>query len=229
MSTLTLYHGSQYLIRQPQYGQGKPYNDYGSGFYMTEFPELAKEWACSEECDGFANQYELDMEELNCLYLTRGDYHILNWLAILLENRVFRLNSDFSGAARQYLLEHFGIPYKNYDVICGYRADDSYFSFAGLFLNNGISLEQLERAMMLGNLGEQYVLKSKKAFSKLKFTGYETAQRKIFYPQKIHRDQKAREEFQKQKKTYPEGIYMIDILREGWENDDKRLQRIISG
>ncbi|MBR2627880.1 MAG: DUF3990 domain-containing protein, partial [Peptococcaceae bacterium] len=37
----------------------------------------------------------------------------------------------------------------------GYRADDSYFSFANAFLNNTLSLRQLEKAMMLGKHGEQ--------------------------------------------------------------------------
>lgn len=229
MSKLTLYHGSQYLIRYPRFGTGNPHNDYGLGFYTTEFAEMAKEWACSEEQDGFANRYTLESDGLKTLYLTRGEYHILNWLTILLENRIFRLNSDFSMEAKTYLIDHFMIPYKHYDVICGYRADDSYFSFASLFLNNGISLEQLEKAMMLGSLGEQYVLKSEKAFSKLTFTGYETADRAAYYPAKIVRDRSAREAFKKQKSTYPAGVYMIDILRERWENDDARLQRIISG
>ena len=104
MDTLTLYHGSQYLIRNPQYGKGNPHNDYGLGFYMTEFIEMAKEWASSEQRDGFANQYVLETSGLKFLFLTRGEYHILNWLSILLENRVFRINSDFSQEARQYIL-----------------------------------------------------------------------------------------------------------------------------
>lgn len=69
------------------------------------------------------------------------------------------------GVSGQYL----SAPYENYDVIIGYRADDSYFSFASAFLNNTISLAQLERAMFLGKLGEQVVLKSERAFSQLHF------------------------------------------------------------
>lgn len=229
MSILTLYHGSQNLIRQPQIGIGNPHNDYGMGFYMTEHVELAREWACSDTKDGFVNQYNLDMSGLRTLYLTRGDYHILNWLAILLENRVFRLNSDIAKTSKQYLLEQFMIPYQEYDVICGYRADDSYFSFANLFLNNGISMEQLQRAMTLGRLGEQYVLKSKKAFSQLQFTGYEVADKIKYYPAKTLRDKNARKAFQQQKLTFSSGIYMMDILREEWRNDDERLQRMVSG
>ena len=97
MSKLILYHGSPKVIEQPQFGFGNPKNDYGLGFYCTESPELAKEWACSVETDGYANKYELDMQGLSVLSLTGGDYHILNWLSVLLENRTFRsiLHKDF--------------------------------------------------------------------------------------------------------------------------------------
>ncbi|MBO5366807.1 MAG: DUF3990 domain-containing protein, partial [Peptococcaceae bacterium] len=80
---MTLYHGSQQIVANPQYGVGKPYNDYGVGFYCTENIELAKEWACPVKKDGYANQYVLHTNDLNILYLTRGSFHILNWLAIL--------------------------------------------------------------------------------------------------------------------------------------------------
>lgn len=46
MSKLIIYHGSPEIIEKPVFGKGKPYNDYGMGFYCTEHLELAKEWAC---------------------------------------------------------------------------------------------------------------------------------------------------------------------------------------
>ena len=46
----------------------------------------------------------------------------------------------------------------NLVLFIGYRADDSYFSFANAFLNNTISLEQLRKAMYLGKLGKPEVL-----------------------------------------------------------------------
>ena len=37
-----IYHGSDHIITQPRFGVGKPYNDYGVGFYCTEDPDMAK-------------------------------------------------------------------------------------------------------------------------------------------------------------------------------------------
>lgn len=56
-----LYHGSGHIIEKPEYGKGMKNNDYGRGFYCTENLELAKEWACAKQKNGYANIYELDM------------------------------------------------------------------------------------------------------------------------------------------------------------------------
>lgn len=222
---ITLYHGSASIIETPIFGQGNRHNDYGLGFYCTERLDLAKEWACTENNDGFANEYILQDNGLKVLDLSAKEYHILNWLAILLENRTFSIGQGLPEAARRYIHDTFLPEYENYDVIRGYRADDSYFSFAGAFLNNTISFEQLGRAMKLGKLGEQIVLKSEKAFGRLRFVKAEVANNEIFYPRKTTRDRLAREVFRRDKENSPlDGLYVIDIIRNKISNDDPRLR-----
>ena len=126
---IIVYHGSPHIVERPVFGAGNPYNDYGLGFYCTESIDLAKEWACSLDTDGYANQYILDMNGLSVLSLTEGNYNILNWLCILLENRQFKVIGDIAKQEKEYIFEHFTVDYKKYDIIKGYRADDSYFSF----------------------------------------------------------------------------------------------------
>jgi len=228
---ITVYHGSSQIIETPTFGVGNPNNDYGVGFYCTESVELAKEWACSAETDGYANQYTLDLSDLSVLSLTDGEYNILNWLFVLLENRKFRISGNIAKQAKSYISENFSIDYKSYDIIKGYRADDSYFSFASAFLNNTISVAQLERAMILGKLGEQIVLMSEKAFHSIEFVGSVLAPQEIYFPKKLARDTVAREDFQKEKgrDTLLTEKYILDIIREGWKNNDERLQRVILG
>ena len=105
MEMITLYHGSTKVIEKPVWGKGNPKNDYGLGFYCTENQELAMEWASTERNNGFANHYELDIEGLSVLHLNRKPYHILNWLAILLENRTFVLSQGLPTDARDYIAE----------------------------------------------------------------------------------------------------------------------------
>ena len=228
---IKVYHGSSKIIETPKFGVGNPNNDYGLGFYCTETIELAKEWACSSETNGYANQYTLDMSELSVLSLTGGDYNILNWLFVLLENRKFRIGGDIARQAKSYIFENFAVDYKKYDIIKGYRADDSYFSFATAFLNNTISISQLEKAMVLGKLGEQIVAISEKAIESLGFETAYLASREIYYPKKLARDTTARTEFRKEKDkgTVLTEKYILDIIREGWKNDDERLQRVVLG
>ena len=225
MDNLTLYHGSTKVVERPELGIGNPKNDYGLGFYCTENLELAKEWASTEKSDGFANHYELILDGLQILRLNTKPYHILNWLSILLKNRTFVLSQGLPSDAKDYLLNHFLPDYEPYDLIVGYRADDSYFAFANAFLNNTISLEQLRKAMMLGNLGEQVVLKSERAFAQLHFIESIPVDSSLYYPRRMARDRQAREDFQNQKSmaTASDAIYMIDILRQNWNNDDPRL------
>lgn len=225
MENITLYHGSTKVIEKPIIGLGNPRNDYGLGFYCTESLELAKEWASTERSDGFANQYAIDLEGLSILRLNSEPYHILNWLSILLKNRTFVLSQGLPTEAKAYLLEYFLPDYEHYDLIIGYRADDSYFAFANAFLNNTISLEQLRKAMFLGKLGEQVVLKSEKTFSRLDFVESLPVDSSQYYPKRMARDRQAREDFQNERMTVSpsDAVYMIDILRQKWTNDDPRL------
>ncbi|MBQ9548765.1 MAG: DUF3990 domain-containing protein [Bacteroidales bacterium] len=192
---MRLYHGSDKMVETPSYGVGNPHNDYGLGFYCTQQKDLAGEWACSESTDGFVNEYELDLEDLTVLYLNDGRHSILNWLSILLENRRFDLSTPVAVQARDYILGNYLPQYKDFDVIIGYRADDSYFSFARAFLANGITLEQLGRAMKLGKLGEQVVVMSEKAFSSLHFVAATPVESRIFYPRRVVRDRNARNDY----------------------------------
>ena len=168
---ITIYHGSEKIVEKPIFGGGRKNNDFGLGFYCTASKELAKEWAVSNLYDGISNCYTLDTEYLNILNLNSSDYSILNWIAVLVEHRVFSIKNPVARRAKRYLLDNFSINVNAFDLIIGYRADDSYFDYAESFLNNAISVEQLARAMKLGKLGEQIVIKSKFAFSKLKNEG----------------------------------------------------------
>lgn len=225
MSGIVLYHGSNKKIEKPLFGKGKVYNDYGQGFYCTEHIELAKEWSCNEGVDGFANKYELDTSDLKILNLSSEEYTILHWLALLVENRRFRVSTPIMRRGIQWLKSNFLVDISEYDLIIGYRADDSYFSFARAFISNEISLSQLSYAMKLGKLGEQYVLKSEKAFNQLTFKSAELADNTIYYARRKMRDDEARNNFLSElEKEDAGGIYMRDIIKEEMTSDDVRLR-----
>ena len=222
---MRLYHGSENIIEKPVYGKGARYNDYGKGFYCTENIELAKEWACAKQKNGYANIYDLDLSELNVLNLNSGSYNILNWLAILADNRTYWQNGSIAEPAKNYIKENFLPDISTYDVIIGYRADDSYFSFAQDFVSGVISLQKLAQAMRLGKLGEQIVLKSPKAFAQIQFAGYENADAEEYYIKKNEREREARRQYRRNKKEEADvkELFILDIMREEIKNGDARL------
>ena len=222
----SIYHGSDHTIEHPSYGAGKTNNDYGRGFYCTEILDMAKEWGARHDKNGIANCYTIDCDGLEILDLNDPQYCILHWLSVLLENRQFTVSAPLAAQAKQYILTNFHVNYRKADCMIGYRADDSYFSFAQDFLNGTISYRQLNQAMHLGKLGQQFVLKSKKAFEQLTYTGYEFAKRDIWYEKKMNRDRLARKEYFDMEKNQilPDDIFIIQILREEMKSDDPRLR-----
>lgn len=225
---ITIYHGSKQIVEAPVFGEGKKNNDFGLGFYCTESNDLAKEWAVSSLRDGFSNRYTLDTEYLNILNLNSPDYTILNWIAVLVEHRIFSIKTPVARRAKQYLIDNFGINVNAFDLIVGYRADDSYFDYAEAFVNNGITVEQLARAMRLGKLGEQIVIKSQFAFSKIKYEGFESADKNTYYALRKARDDDANKTYLEILEEEADGLYIQDIMRGGIKNDDPRIPRNLS-
>ena len=121
---ITIFHGSEKIVEQPVFGAGKRNNDFGLGFYCTASEALAKEWAVSSLRDGFVNRYTLDTEYLNILNLNSPDYTILNWIAVLVEHRLFAIKTPVARRAKRYLIDHFGV---NVFRLCGVLFEQRHF------------------------------------------------------------------------------------------------------
>ena len=223
-NVITLYHGSDHVIETPLYGGGKRNNDYGQGFYCTADLELAKEWSVyAIDREGFVNAYEFESTGLRILNLDRES--ILTWIAVLLNNRQFEMKGNLARAAFSYLSENFLVDYESYDVITGWRADDSYFAFAGDFIKGTISVQQLERAVTLGNLGVQYVMKSRESFRRLTFTEAIPVS-SAYFEKRMRRDQEARNSYlYGEREMFDKNeLFITDIMRQELKRDDARLQ-----
>lgn len=225
---MILFHGSVKVIEEPRYGAGRNDNDYGQAFYCTDRIELAREWAAVSENGGFVNAYSMDMDGMNLLDLrlsfpAEGQLinennveGILRWLSLLVNYRHLRLGSPVERKGRDYLISRYLPDLTDVDCILGYRADDSYFSFARAFLSNTTTLGQLALAMYLGDLGLQYAIRSARMFDRLKFGGAEPVDGSMYYPMRIHRDHAAREKYRKLlEEEASDGLYLSDLMRRG--------------
>jgi len=172
-----IYHGSEFIIEKPEYLKGNVHNDYGLGFYCCSSKGLANEWAARKSGHGYINKYQIRDDRLKILDLTKPPYNdVLYWVALLMHNR--ELSSDLrSNCPRElrYLEEKYLIDVKEFDIVIGYRADDSYFRFPEAFVRSEITLDSLNKIFQAGDLGKQYVLISERAFNLIRFLDYQEA------------------------------------------------------
>ena len=89
----------------------------------------------------------------------------------------------------------------NVDVIIGYRADDSYFTYAEEFLAGTIYRDTLETAIRYGQLGLQVFIKSEKAFERLKQEGKSELVPVEYNDYYMKRDARAKEEYRRIKRN----------------------------
>lgn len=216
MDKMTLYHGSERIIKTPIYGFKNNDSDYGDAFYCVQDIEAAKEWANKDNYDGYVNQFSLDVRGLKILDLTSNEYSVFNWLAILIEHR--KLDSYFVQIHQReikYLKENYLVDAKEYDLVIGYRADDAYFKFPLAFLNSEIRMESLESIYKLGNLGKQVAVISEKAFSKLKYI--KSVKVEPYYKEKYKtRLQSAKKQYEELLifERYKKGTRLIDLVKD---------------
>lgn len=222
----TIFHGSKNVVEAPKYGLGNPHNDYGLGFYCTEHVDMAKEWAVGFNHSGYANEYEMDDTGLKILDLDSEGFIVLHWLSVLLQNRYFDVRAPLANEARAYIVETFPVSMRGVDIVEGYRADDSYFSFAQDFISGTISYRQLANAMHLGSLGRQVVLTSKRAFGGIEFKGAEPAPKELWLPRRELRDSQARSTYfdKVRNARKPGDLFIQQIIDEKMGPDDERLR-----
>jgi len=213
---MIIYHGSTNNTLKPSLKQAKKENDFGRGFYCTEEIEKAKEWACINNEDGFVYKFYLNMNNLKVLDLTSNSYNVLNWITLLINNRDINSSETTFNQTKRYLNDNYYIDTSIYDVIIGYRADDSYFSYARSFISNSLSIEDLESLLLYGDLGKQVVLVSEKAFENLKYISKEQVNKDIYYKKFYKRDDDARSKYKREfgNKTIDiNKTYIIDLIR----------------
>ena len=80
--------------------------------------------------------------------------------------------------------------------------------------------------MHLGKLGQQFVLKSREAFERISFEGYEIAESAEWYVKKMSRDRAARREYfnVERNRIDRNDIFITQILTEEMKPDDARLR-----
>ena len=203
LSVFPIYHGTKDPDLKPSFSFNNYNNDYGKGFYTTPDKELGKEWAYAAYTkgnQGYLYTYDFDLQGLNVLDLTSKD--TMHWLAELVTNREINVEGKEALADTIALVKQkYKLNTTKVDVIIGYRADDSYFTYAEDFLSGTIYRDKLETALRYGQLGIQVFIKSKKAFSRLRQVGNPELVPIKYKDYYMKRDAKAKEEYKQIKRN----------------------------
>ena len=217
-----IYHGGERIVRTPSFGTGRPYNDFGLGFYCTESPQYAAEWAVRSGRNGFVSAYTIDSDGLRVINLCGSQYNPLHWLGLLFNYREFDLSSDTAYRARDYINKYFSVDHQACDCTIGYRADNRCFMFAQDFLDAKLSYMSFRSAITGDDSNRQFVLKSNRAFDRIIFTGYEPALREASFPVRQSREIK----YMKSVKPFIDGndFFITDLIEGEIKPYDTRLR-----
>ena len=218
---MRLYHGTNRIVQHPKFGVGRPYNDFGLGFYCTDSEALAADWAASPDSNGFISVYAFDDAGLRIIDLCSSQYTIMHWLSLLINYREFDAGSIILHQAREYISRNFPVDYQSSDCIAGYRADNVNFTLAQLFLNDKLSLQDLRRYLTYNSMGKQFVLKSNRAFDRISYVGYITSSSDI-HPARTAREISILSKALKSEKK--SDMYISQMISEDIRAYDPRLQ-----
>lgn len=217
-----IYHGGERIVRTPSFGTGRPYNDFGLGFYCTESPQYAAEWAVRSGRNGFVSAYTIDSDGLRVINLRGSQYNPLHWLGLLFNYREFDLSSDTAYRARDYINKYFSVDHQACDCIIGYRADNRCFMFAQDFLDAKLSYMSFRSAITGDDSNRQFVLKSNRAFDRIFFAGYEPALHESSFPAGRSRELKAMKSIKPS--AGRNDFFITDLIEEEVRPYDTRLR-----
>lgn len=159
---MKLYHGSNIVVDNPEITKGKPYKDFGQGFYLSDTIEQAQEMAqrvverVGADQIPVVSTFEFDESVMRdgSLKVKRFDTYTEEWAEFVMRNRDRKTPQ----------------PYHNYDIVYGPIADDGVVRQMRRYEMGDITLKELMQELQYPpKITFQYFFGSEKALEKLKF------------------------------------------------------------
>lgn len=158
---MRLYHGSDILVTNPEIEKGRPYKDFGKGFYLSDDLQQARNMASQKAALSVNAVPVISTFEFCESAMTDGllnvkcfDTYTEEWAEFVLRNRDRKKPQ----------------PFHNYDIVYGPIADDSVVRQMRRFELGDITLEELMRELRYPKgITFQYFFGSDKALQTLTF------------------------------------------------------------
>lgn len=159
---MKLYHGSNIVVDHPEISKGKPFKDFGQGFYLSDTIEQAMEMAMRVvERVGEGQTPVVSSFQFDESFMTDGSLKVKcfetyteEWAEFVLRNRDRKTPQ----------------PFHNYDIVYGPIADDGVVRQMRRYEMGDITLKELMQELQYPpKITFQYFFGSEKALEKLKF------------------------------------------------------------
>lgn len=159
---MKLFHGSDVLVSQPDLMKGKPFKDFGRGFYLSDSYEQAEamgERVASRSLENnrpVVSTFDFDDSAMfdGSLKVKRFESYTKEWAEFVLKNRDRKVAQ----------------PFHDYDIVYGPIADDSIVRQMRRFELGDITIDELMRELKYPQgITFQYFFGSENALQKLTF------------------------------------------------------------
>ena len=152
---MKVYHGSTFIVKEPNIEMVNSRTDFGKGFYTTSNYEQAKKWSkikkdrLDEKVNMYVNIYEYTEDEtLNILVFKEATEE---WVKFVFLNRYSNV------------LVH------EYDIVKGPVADDNVYTTLNFYEDKVYTLEETIKRLKTYVLVDQISFHTKKALESLKY------------------------------------------------------------
>ena len=163
---MRLYHGSNLVIVNINLAMGRPYQDFGQGFYLTDIEEQAKKMAIRvakiygqspilnvyEINDNFKELYNLKIKDF-------GTRTTEEWAKFVMNNR----SREFTDVQDVLCNKD-----NKYDIVIGPVADDNMALLFRQYENEIIDFETLLKGMIYKKTSSQYSFHTEKSVKLLR-------------------------------------------------------------
>ena len=153
---MILYHGSNVEVKNPKIIQSKRLLDFGTGFYLTNDYGQTKKWAIRttarrEKGVPIISVFSFDESEFEKLDVLIFDAANKEWLRYVVTHRTDKSIKD------------------TYDIVAGPVANDQAIRTVNNYLKGYFTEDIAIQLLLPQKLKDQYVFKTEKALSILKF------------------------------------------------------------
>ena len=153
---MTLYHGSNVIVKEPKIIDSNRALDFGKGFYLTTDFEQAKKWSKStlyrrKTGKALVSVYEISEEDFKKLSILKFDSANKEWLQFITNNRTRKTFED------------------NSDIIIGPVANDNTMPVIELYISGQYDSNEAIKRLLTQKLKDQVVFKNEKGLQYLNF------------------------------------------------------------